>query len=663
MRKNKIAKTLAPFLVVVMLLTMATAFASNRPIDLVTGNGSPFEDGTRTNLLCFEAEPGKDAGIPISLCQKKFANFPAEGVVLNENDLIQYDIYADLLLPEGKEPNSNNFVVGGLDGTISDGTHSSAMRDFLNGTLPLWDATISSNFNGSIDTSIPYRQWKTVTVVVTGSGNGTRLTNVGPGVFAVKNSSTTDVLKYILYFDNVRIVRNGATLISLYDGEDTCNLDYFGQEYNSGGYRNYISSAGSTKLQDNFATGNIATPSGDFIALKAKSNADGSYINKALFAKVSDQSVNVASGDYISYDVYIDTQIRGVLGEGGNIYYCNTGVGGLAVKDTNGNWKGNSNIDLSSTYMKWSRQKYTFTEAATCNDWCVAINGPFQNNTEITALYDNIILYNADGSIKKVIWQDGPFIEPSSVSSPATADVKFTWSVDVYNDQGLTLEEANDIKQIDSFKLGNYIGIINDDADVPSISISIPYGTSYKNLPMSIELVGEATSNPTSGSLWGVDEKAKEIIITAVNGTTKKYTVIITIEANAEKTPLKSSSPNVIIDIENKTVTVKTDTITTVGELLALLSAEGCDLTILDKDENPLYSYDVITAGKFVAVLDPSYNASNYQIIIGNKISASNDENEKSPETGDNAMLIWLFTMVAIVAGVMLIPQKAIIKK
>jgi len=445
MRKNKIAKSLASFLVVVMLLTMVTAFASNRPIDLVTGNGSPFEDGTRTNLLCFEAEPGKDAGIPISLCQKKFANFPAEGVVLNENDLIQYDIYADLLLPEGKEPNSNNFVVGGLDGTISDGTHSSAMRDFLNGTLPLWDATISSNFNGSIDTSIPYRQWKTVTVVVTGSGNGTRLTNVGPGVFAVKNSSTTDVLKYILYFDNVRIVRNGATLISLYDGEDTCNLDYFGQEYNSGGYRNYISSAGSTKLQDNFATGNIATPSGDFIALKAKSNADGSYINKALFAKVSDQSVNVASGDYISYDVYIDTQIRGVLGEGGNIYYCNTGVGGLAVKDTNGNWKGNSNIDLSSSYMKWSRQKYTFTEAATCNDWCVAINGPFQNNTEITALYDNIILYNADGSIKKVIWQDGPFIEPSSVSSPATADVKFTWSVDVYNDQGAIKDLAIDL--------------------------------------------------------------------------------------------------------------------------------------------------------------------------------------------------------------------------
>ncbi len=145
--------------------------------------------------------------------------------------------------------------------------------------------------------------------------------------------------------------------------------------------------------------------------------------------------------------------------------------------------------------------------------------------------------------------------------------------------------EPNLAKEITSFSFDSLspasTGIIDDNAKL--IAITVPYGTNVTNLAPTITHTG-ASISPASGVARDFSNQVS-YTVTAANGSTQAYTVIVTIEASPEKAITSFSfnglSPavNGVINETLKTINVIVPNGTNLSNLVPIVTHTGASIS------------------------------------------------------------------------------------
>ncbi|MDR1947906.1 MAG: DUF5018 domain-containing protein, partial [Spirochaetaceae bacterium] len=117
----------------------------------------------------------------------------------------------------------------------------------------------------------------------------------------------------------------------------------------------------------------------------------------------------------------------------------------------------------------------------------------------------------------------------------------------------------NSAKDITAFKIGTASGTISG----TTIAVTVPYGTSRTSLTPTVTVSTGASYSPTGAQNFS---SAKTYTVTAEDGTTKDYTVTVTVAKNSEKKilsfavyrdqALHMAGDYIFINEQNKTITI-----------------------------------------------------------------------------------------------------------
>ncbi|MCD9026191.1 discoidin domain-containing protein [Cohnella silvisoli] len=200
---------------------------------------------------------------------------------------------------------------------------------------------------------------------------------------------------YAARYDNISITDGSGTVRKVvYRNAADANLNTV--ELNA-----YTSSSSLAKVVDNLDKENIGT------ALRLAVTNDGTVNNHYLYRSFSNQAYTFQTGDYIEYDTQLENYSAGL----GGIDVTTTdsfNFRDVVWTDQNGIY-GHPTSDISSlAYKDWYHRKLAVPASMigkVAAKWMAAGENDDPNNVGI-AYYDNIVVTDGNGNVKKVIFKE-----------------------------------------------------------------------------------------------------------------------------------------------------------------------------------------------------------------------------------------------------------------